>query len=218
MSLPIPRQRDGRPPRRLVLGLVGTDVHRFDRLIDWLESWHRDRYGPDGGDPAVACRLVVQHGSSRAPRLPEAQPFLAHDQLQRMMAEATLVVCHGGPATITEARRTGHLPIVVPRDPTHREHVDNHQQLFARRLGTAGMVRLRENPADLVRALDEGLADPAAFTLAADPDGHDPRVAAAVAVGRIVEELVERRGGSAGSPGRRPAGTRRVPSSRRWPW
>ncbi|WP_320069055.1 glycosyltransferase [Micromonospora sp. RTGN7] len=174
--------------------MVGTDVHSFDRLVDWLERWHAGR-----DDLAPQVRLVVQHGRSRAPRLPDAAPFLAHDELQRAMTEADLVVCHGGPATITEARRHGHLPIVVPRDPAHDEHVDNHQQLFARRLGTAGMVRLVESEADLVAALDKGIADPLAYALAADPDRNDPRVAAATAVGRIVEDLVR----ASRAPGRR---------------
>lgn len=200
MSLPDPYPPGDRPARPLVLGLVGTDVHRFDRLVNWLTQWYLA--GAAAGQPT--CRLVVQYGHSPAPRLPEAVPFLAHDELQRLMSEATLVVCHGGPATITEARRTGHLPIVVPRDPAHREHVDNHQQLFARRLGKAGMVRLCESAAELVAALDAGLADPQAFTLTTT-DGQDPRVAAAVTVGRIVEGLVAQR-------------ARRVPRQRRWLW
>ncbi|MEH1016822.1 glycosyltransferase [Micromonospora sp. CPCC 206060] len=193
MSGLIPRQRHGEPAHPLVLALVGTDVHRFDRFVDWLERWYAGRAA--SADPV---RLVLQYGSSRAPRIPEATAFLAHDQLQRAMAEATLVVCHGGPATITEARRTNHLPIVVPRDPTHHEHVDNHQQLFARRLGAAGKVRLCESEAELVEALDKGMADPGAFTLSTDPDAPDPRIAAVAAVGRIVESLVEQRARRAG--------------------
>ncbi|WP_091348067.1 glycosyltransferase [Micromonospora rhizosphaerae] len=164
--------------------MVGTDVHRFDRLIGWLERWWTAR---------SEVRLVLQYGSSNPPNLPDAVPFLAHDELQRAIVEATVVVCHGGPATITEARRSGHLPVVVPRDPTRHEHVDNHQQLFARRLGAAGMVRLVESEADLVESLDKALADPGAFRLSVDPDLPDPRVAAAVRVGRIVEDLVRRR-------------------------
>lgn len=182
----------------MVLALVGTDVHRFDRLVEWLARWHVARAGT-----ADEVRLVLQYGSSRAPQLPEAVPFLAHDQLQRAMVEATLVVCHGGPATITEARRANHLPIVVPRDPTHHEHVDNHQQLFARRLGVAGKVRLCESEGDLVEALNKGVADPGAYALSHDPDAPDPRIAAVAAVGRIVEGLVEQR-------------TRRASAGRRW--
>ncbi|SBT52966.1 glycosyltransferase [Micromonospora narathiwatensis] len=184
MSVLVPGQREGRDATPYVLAVVGTDVHRFDRLVDWLERWH-------AGRPTV--RVVLQYGHSRTPRLPEARPFLGHEELQRAMAEATLVVSHGGPATITEARRTSHLPIVVPRDPAHDEHVDNHQQLFSRRLGAAGMVRLCESEAELVAALDEGLADPYRFTLAADRDRPDPRAEAVARVGRVIDDLVARR-------------------------
>ncbi|TYB36756.1 glycosyl transferase family 28 [Micromonospora sp. AP08] len=183
MTFELPRQRDRRTVP-YVLVVVGTDVHRFDRLVGWLERWHAGRPG---------VRLVLQYGHSRTPALPEATPFLGHEELQRAMAEATLVVSHGGPATITEARRTGHLPIVVPRDPTHDEHVDNHQQLFSRRLGAAGMVRLCETEADLVAALDEGLAEPARFVLAADPGRPDPRAEAVARVGAVIDDLVARR-------------------------
>ncbi|MCI4063269.1 glycosyl transferase family 28 [Micromonospora sp. R77] len=182
MSGFVPRQRGAVP---YVLAVVGTDVHRFDRLVEWLERWHAGR--------SDAVRLVLQYGHSRPPRLPEATPFLGHEELQRAMAEATLVVSHGGPATITEARRTGHLPIVVPRNPAHDEHVDNHQQLFSRRLGAAGLVRLCESETELVAALDEGVADPSRFVLAADPDRPDPRAEAVARVGQVVDDLVARR-------------------------
>ncbi len=174
----------GRAPAPYVLAAVGTDVHRFDRLVDWLERWHADR---------ADVHVFLQYGHSRTPRLPGAAPFLGHRELQRAMTEATLVVSHGGPATISEARRAGHLPIVVPRDPAHDEHVDDHQQLFSRRLGAAGMVRLCESEAELLAALDEGLADPSRFTLATDADRPDPRAEAVARVGRVIDDLMARR-------------------------
>jgi UDP-N-acetylglucosamine transferase subunit ALG13 len=183
----IPRQRSGDTPSATVLVVVGTDVHGFDRLMGWLQRWHAERAD------AAELALIVQYGHSTAPALPGAVAFLGHEELQRAMAESTLVITHGGPATITEARRNGHLPIVVPRDPAHREHVDNHQQLFARRLGSVGMVRLCESAEELFDALDKGLADPTAYELAADAQAQDARAEAVARVGRIVEELVAQR-------------------------
>jgi UDP-N-acetylglucosamine transferase subunit ALG13 len=185
-SAQVPRQRPGDDvPAAVVLATVGTDVHHFDRVLGWLERWHAGRAG--------GARLVVQHGHSGAPAVPGAVAFLGHDDLQRAMADATLVVSHGGPASITEARRHGHLPIVVPRDPAFGEHVDNHQQLFARRLAAAGMVLLCESEVELHDALDKGVADPSAFALAADPRVGEARSRAVAEVGRIVEELVGQR-------------------------
>jgi UDP-N-acetylglucosamine transferase subunit ALG13 len=168
-----------------VLVMVGTDVHAFDRLVGWLERWYAGR--------SDRPTLVVQYGHSRTPDLPDAVPFLGHEELQRTIADATIVVSHGGPATITEARRHGHLPIVVPRDPEHREHVDNHQQLFARRLGAAGMVRLCETEVELADALDKGLADPSAYALTANSHAQDARAEAVARVGQIVDQLVAER-------------------------
>jgi UDP-N-acetylglucosamine transferase subunit ALG13 len=168
-----------------VLVVVGTDTHPFDRLTAWLEDWY--------GGHAEPPDLVVQYGHGRAPQLPGATAFLDHAALRRAMAEATLVVSHGGPATILEARRTGHLPIVVPRDPAHGEHVDDHQQLFARRLGSAGMVHLCGSAGELTAALDSGLADPARFAVTDDPLAATGRAAAVARVGSIIDDLISQR-------------------------
>ncbi|MEV6815828.1 glycosyltransferase [Micromonospora sp. NPDC051296] len=179
----MPAQRGAHPDRPAhLLVAVGTDKHPFDRLVAWLRAWY----------PEVAGEVVltVQHGHTRAAGLPDAVPFLGHAELQAAMAQADLVVCHGGPATILEARRHGHLPIVVPRDPTRGEHVDDHQQLFARRLGAAGLVALCESRQDLLAALAAGLADRSRFTVTVDTEATDGQRAAVRRVGVIVEELV----------------------------
>ena len=86
-------------------------------------------------------RFLVQHGSAtRPPSLAEGQEFLTHDRLVALLAEATAVVCHGGPGTIMDAREAGHVPLCVPRDPRLGEHVDGHQQRFAAMVGQAGVV------------------------------------------------------------------------------
>ncbi|MFC0509385.1 glycosyltransferase [Micromonospora costi] len=179
----MPRQRDHTDVAGVqVLVAVGTDKHPFDRLLGWLGEWHVD--------VADLVDLTVQHGHTAAPAVPGAVPFLAHDALQAAMADADLVVCHGGPATILESRRHGRLPIVVPRDPARGEHVDDHQQLFARRLGAAGMVALCESRAALHDTLAAGLADPARFAVVTDPLTCDAQRAAVANVGRIVDGLV----------------------------
>ncbi len=47
-----------------VLVVVGTDHHRFDRLVDWLDDWAERQTEP--------TRVVFQHGSARPPRFGEA--------------------------------------------------------------------------------------------------------------------------------------------------
>jgi UDP-N-acetylglucosamine transferase subunit ALG13 len=107
----------------LVVALAGTDHHPFSRMVEWVDAAAARRAG---------VRFLVQHGASTsAPRVAEGAPFIPHDRLVALLAEATVVVCHGGPGTITDAREAGHVPLCLPRDPGLGEHVDGHQQRFA---------------------------------------------------------------------------------------
>jgi UDP-N-acetylglucosamine transferase subunit ALG13 len=157
---------------------VGTDHHPFERLVDWAARW---------AERMPEWDVQIQHGQTRAPAHGTAFAFCDRERLLELVAGSDLVVCHGGPATITEARRQGHRPIVVPRDPERGEHVDDHQQLFARRLAAAGTV-------ELVETED-------AFLAAAVTAAYLPRQRAeqeevpegVLRVGRIAEDLVSRR-------------------------
>jgi len=147
---------DGSP---LLLVVVGTDHHPFNRVVSWVERWLLE-----GGRDRVRC--VLQYGTSRAPAITDARDYLDHAELQALMRDADVIVSHGGPATIMECRRTGHLPIVVPRDHQLGEHVDEHQRRFAQRLSAGKTVVLCESEEALRAALDSALARPADFRLA----------------------------------------------------
>lgn len=134
--------------RTTVAALVGTDHHPFERLVDWMDASALRH--PD-------VRFVVQHGTTRRPRVAEGQDFLRHDELCRLLADASVVVCHGGPGLIIEAREAGHVPLCLPRDPDHGEHVDGHQQRFAAFLGSVGAVRNLRTRAEFDRELDHAL-------------------------------------------------------------
>src|SRR5581483_9595732 len=125
--------------------------HPFHRLLNWVSDMARQ-------EPELAD-WQVQYGHSPAPDLP-GSPFLSHDELCDALARADLVVCHGGPTTIAEARRHGRQPLVVARSAQWGEHVDGHQQRFVQRLVDAQLVRAADEwPVfrDLVHRL---LADP----------------------------------------------------------
>ena len=117
----------------LVLVVVGTDHHPFDRVVGWADEWAASH--PD-------VRVLVQYGTSRPPTTAEGHDLLPVGDLTALMSEATAVVCHGGPGTIMGAREAGHVPIVVPRRSDLGEHVDDHQVRFATRVAAAGQVHL----------------------------------------------------------------------------
>lgn len=136
----------------LVLVLVGTDHHAFDRLVGWMDNW--------AAENASAARVLIQRGTSSTPATAESVQYLDHARLLELMEQAAVIVCHGGPTTIAESRRLGTLPVVVPRDPASSEHVDAHQMRFTRRLAADGLLLHAEDRASLVSFLDRALADP----------------------------------------------------------
>ncbi len=103
--------------------IVGTDHHPFGRIIDWADEWAAAN--PQDG-------VTVQYGHSRPGVVAAGDAFFRPDDLAEMMSNCDIVISHGGPASISEARRAGHVPLVLPRDPRLNEHVDDHQLRFGR--------------------------------------------------------------------------------------
>lgn len=123
---------------------VGTDHHPFDRLSQWVDI-------AMGRHPALIVRM--QSGTSVMPQHAHAQDYLAYDEMRKEMINADVVVCHGGPATIVEARSAGHRPVVVPRRHGLGEHVDDHQVRFARWMAAREQVVLADDVEQFVDIL-----------------------------------------------------------------
>jgi UDP-N-acetylglucosamine transferase subunit ALG13 len=180
----------------VLLVTLGTDRHPFPRLLRWVGGWVADHQ---------QWHVEVQHGASPAPRFGHAFADCGHAEIGALLRRAAVVVSHADPATITQAREFGHVPVVVARDPMLAEHVDDSQILFSRRLGAAGLIWLAESEAGLGRAINAALVVAAS---PADGDGHGvlPR---ASRVAPDVRDLVDTRRGQGDrgprAPGRRPA-------------
>ena len=166
-----------------VFATVGTDFHQFDRLIAWVDEWCSGRKDSE---------CLVQHGMSSPPARGAGVGFLNREELVVALAHCDVVVCHGGPATIAEARAAGRLPICVPRDPAFKEHVDGHQQRFARRVARDDLVVLAESKAVLFAALDRARVQPEAFVLAGSGSSESTELPPAVDLtGALIAELLE---------------------------
>ncbi len=141
---------------------VGTDYHRFDRLIWWLDEWM-------SVDRNVG-HVIVQRGTSATSELAHSVEYLQRTQLIEEFQRASVVVCHGGPATIMECRKNGLVPIVVPREERFDEHVNDHQVDFCERLAAHGDIQLARTKDEFFRLLDFAV-ERGASEVAVD-DGH----------------------------------------------
>jgi UDP-N-acetylglucosamine transferase subunit ALG13 len=173
------------PGSGLVLVVVGTDHHPFDRVVGWADEWAASH--PD-------LRVLVQYGTSRAPATAEGRDLLPVSELTALMSEATAVVCHGGPGTIMGAREAGHVPIVVPRRSDLGEHVDDHQVRFATRVEAAGQVHLATDQPTFWSLLERADAGGSGFRI--DLATEDPAAEAVARFAASVDALLSRKGGT----------------------
>jgi len=160
---------------------VGTDHHRFDRLVHWADHWASAH--PD-------VEVFVQHGTAVAPEVAAGAPLVDPAALRARVSAATAVVTHGGLSSIMETRAAGFLPIVVARDPDAGEHVDGHQQAFTAHQARLGRIALVRGEDEFAAALDRALTDPSAYRL---PVGASDVSAAVDEVTALVDDLLDRR-------------------------
>jgi UDP-N-acetylglucosamine--N-acetylmuramyl-(pentapeptide) pyrophosphoryl-undecaprenol N-acetylglucosamine transferase len=122
----------------LIFATVGTHHQPFERFV-------RTALTLAAGDD-----LIVQHGHTppiAAGPSVRWQQWLAPEEMDALMRHAAVVITHAGVASIVDAVRAGHRPVVVPRRHHLGEHVDDHQLQIVSALAGLG----------LVTALDEGM-------------------------------------------------------------
>jgi UDP-N-acetylglucosamine transferase subunit ALG13 len=163
-----------------VLVTVGTDHHRFDRLIGWIDRW---------AEAHPEASVLAQHGTATAPTHAEAVVMLGYDELVAAMRDADVVVAQGGPATIMDARSVGHRPIVVPRIARLDEVVDDHQVTFAAWMADREMVWQAADEAELHAQIDAALADPTRVRIPPEGGASEATITAFRAV---VDPLLDR--------------------------
>jgi len=166
----------------LVFVTVGTDHHPFDRLVAWMDDWLAS-----GAKERVRC--LIQSGTSKPPVQTEFDQYFGYQQMETFLAEASVVVCHGGPGTVMMSRWAGKRPIVVPRRHDLGEHVDDHQVAFARRIAAEGEIALAEDAAALTAHLEQALRGDGILDVRSQEDQGE----AVAEFERLVDELMSAR-------------------------
>lgn len=177
-----------------VLVTVGTDHHRFDRLIGWVDRWA-------AGHPEAS--VLVQHGTADPPAHGTAVVMLGYDELVAEMAAADVVIAQGGPATIMDARSVGQRPIVIPRLARFDEVVDDHQVAFTDWMAAKELVWLASGEDELHALIDAAVADPSMVKI---PPERGASAATISAFRNVVDPLTDRRAGRRPWLRRAPAG------------
>lgn len=141
--VPLDDQRPAKQP--LLFATVGATLP-FARMVDWVE-----RARDDGLMPA---RVILQVGDGgRQPDGIECHEGLPFDRLTDIVADADIVVCHGGTGSIITALQRGCHVIVIPREFARGEHYDDHQSEIAEAFAQRGLIQIARTYADFTAAL-----------------------------------------------------------------
>jgi len=131
----------------VVFVTVGSAPQGFGRLLEAVDRLAGT--GAFSGDPVL---MQVGHAAGFHPIHCAARTFIARENFQELVQQASLVICHGG-ATSLEIIRAGKLPIVMPRRKQYGEIVNDHQVEFAQALAAEGRVIVAMEPEDLPEAI-----------------------------------------------------------------
>lgn len=107
----------------MIFVTVGTHEQQFDRLISYV-----DRLKEEG---LINEEVIIQSGFSLyEPKYCIWSKLITYSEMLKYVANARIVITHGGPASFIMPLQIGKVPVVVPRQYKYNEHVNNHQVRF----------------------------------------------------------------------------------------
>lgn len=139
----------------MIFVTVGTHEQPFDRLIRKVDELKQNGI--------IKEEVIIQTGfSTYEPRYCRWSKLLPYQQMVQNVADARIVITHGGPASFIMPLQIGKTPIVVPRQYQFNEHVNDHQVEFTRnvaqRMGTIIPVEDIETLGDIITDYDRIVA------------------------------------------------------------
>lgn len=113
----------------MIFVTVGTHEQQFNRLIEYMDGLK--------ADGVIQEDVIVQIGySTFEPCHCQWQKLYPYHKMLELVAEARIVITHGGPSSFIMPLQIGKTPIVVPRQKQFNEHVNNHQVEFCRKVAS----------------------------------------------------------------------------------
>jgi len=120
--------------RRAVVSVGTMEDYSFREFFVKLAEYLKD-----------ADEVLWQTGSTDVSGLNiDGKEVVPAHEIEQAMREADVVIAHAGTGTALTSLRMGKRPILVPRDSTYGQHVDNHQFQTAALLDKMGLALSRK--------------------------------------------------------------------------
>ena len=134
----------------MIFVTVGTHEQQFDRLIKYMDELSKN----------TDEEIVIQTGySDYEPKCCVWKKMFGYREMEEKIDSARIVITHGGPSSFIAPLQKGKIPIVVPRQKKHDEHVNDHQLYFcnqvAEKMGNIIVVEDVENLKAIIENYDK---------------------------------------------------------------
>lgn len=108
----------------MIFVTVGTHEQPFNRLIEFVDRLKEKEI--------IKEEVIIQTGfSTYEPKYCLWSKLYPYNDMIKNIADARIVITHGGPSSFIMPLQVGKIPIVVPRQKQYDEHVNDHQVEFA---------------------------------------------------------------------------------------
>ncbi|NJL54798.1 glycosyl transferase [bacterium] len=121
----------------MILVTLGTISYPFDRAIRWLEICLTNQ--------VILEPVFIQHGATDVSPLIEhplitAKSTVPLDQWLELVNQSRLIISHAGQGSTRILAENHASFFLLPRLSLYREHVDDHQAMFAQSIRHTGIT------------------------------------------------------------------------------
>lgn len=140
----------------MIFVTVGTHEQPFNRLVECIDKLVEN--------DVIKEDIVIQIGySTYEPKYCKWSKFFPYNEMVKNVAEARIVITHGGPSSFIMPLQVGKIPIVVPRRKEFNEHVNDHQVNFckavAEKMGTILVINDMDKLSDMIQNYNNIVSD-----------------------------------------------------------
>ena len=132
----------------MILVLLGTQKNSFVRLLDEIEKCIDSK--------VITEEVVVQAGYTVFNSVKmKILDFISQDELNSLLAQANIIITHGGVGSILNGIKLEKKVIAIPRLAQYKEHVNDHQIQIVEKFNKQGYIIGINNISNLAQAIKD---------------------------------------------------------------
>jgi len=137
----------------MIFVTLGTEKMQFKRLINWIEQALDER--------VINEEVFIQAGATQKEYVTKCKgvtqvDYIKYVEMKQNIEKASVIIGHCGVGTFLTITSLDRTPILVPRVGKLGEHLDEHQEMLAKRLERVFNIPIARSYEQLVELLKNG--------------------------------------------------------------